>query len=121
MLFAFAGLTLILLASAQRQRVVVDVYPRVVMAGGAVRLIARVARHPDNRLLRISLDCERFYTASEIELEGVNAPITHQLPLVEGLPPGACVALAQLGVAGGGVINSTPVELVVAGGDPDAR
>jgi hypothetical protein len=106
-------------------RVSVDVYPRVVMAPASVRVIAKVTPHPDNRLLRISLDCPNFYDATEIELEGLNAPITHGASgdrgVIEGIPAGECEVLAQVVTADGKVIQSTAVTLIVAGGEPDAR
>jgi hypothetical protein len=102
-------------------RVSVDVYPRVVMAPASVRLIARVTPAAENRLLTITLDCPNFYDSTEIELEGLNAPKTHQMPVLEGIPAGECEALAVVTTADGKTVRSAPQVLVVAGGDPDAR
>jgi hypothetical protein len=113
------GLFVVLLAlAAGGPKVEMAVYPRVAMAPATLKLTARVERHADNRLLRISLDCENFYAATEIELEGDRAPRTHQLPLIEGIPQGACVAVAEVAQTGGKVRRSTPVDVEIIGAEP---
>ncbi|MGH9202989.1 MAG: hypothetical protein ACRD2A_17325 [Vicinamibacterales bacterium] len=42
-----------------------------------VQSIVRVSPHPDNRLLRITLDSPNFYRSSDIELEGADAARSH--------------------------------------------
>jgi hypothetical protein len=117
-LTVLVGITAAVALAHAAARVQVEVYPRVAMAPATLKLTARVERHPDNRLLRISLDCERFYAASEIELEGDRAPRTHQLPLIEGIPAGPCVVLAEVATVTGQVLRSTAVDVEVVGGEP---
>ncbi len=110
------GLGVVALHAAARVRV--EVYPRIAMAPATIKVTARVEPHADNRLLRVTVDCERFYDATEIELEGEKAAKTHQLPLIEGVPAGPCEVLAEVGTAQGKVLRSVAVTLEVAGGEP---
>jgi hypothetical protein len=44
---------------------------------GYVQSLIRVSPHPDNRLLRVTLDSADFYRSSDIELEGARAATIH--------------------------------------------
>ena len=46
---------------------------------GYVRGLIRVSPHPDNRLLRVTLDSPDFYRSSDIELDGADAATSHFL------------------------------------------
>lgn len=100
---------------AAAPRVKVEAYPRIAMAPAALKLTARVDPHPDNRMLRIVLDCERFYAASEIQLDGADAARTHQLPIIEGVPAGGCEVTAAVTDNRGKVLTSLAVTVLVAG------
>lgn len=64
----------------------IQVYPRVLQAGGEVRLTCRVPRNAANRKLRAGFD---QWTAYERDLEGEDAPVTwdrwfHHVPCAPG-------------------------------------
>ena len=46
---------------------------------GYVRSLVRVSPHPDNRLLRVTLDSADYYRSSDIELDGADAARSHFL------------------------------------------
>ena len=109
------ALLLVLAALSGGPRVSVRVYPRVALAPATLKLTGVVEPHPDNRVVRITLDCENFYHSSEIQLEGENAAKTYQLPLIEGIPQGMCEVRAEVGTSTGKVISSTPVAIEIMG------
>jgi hypothetical protein len=57
------------------------------MAPATFRSTVFVEKHPDNRILRVSVDGENFYRSSDIPLEGTEAPRTHEV-LWRDLPAG---------------------------------
>ncbi len=79
----------------------VSVYPRVVFAGGAVRLRCRVPRHPANRELIWGM---ADYRTSFTALDGEEAAVTHE-QLIQAVPCEAGAAFC----------------LVRRSGEPDAR
>jgi len=44
---------------------------------GYVQSLIRVVPHPDNRLLRVTIDSADFYRSSDIELDGADAARSH--------------------------------------------
>ncbi len=46
---------------------------------GYVQSVIRVSPHPDNRLLRVTLDSADYYRSSDIELDGAEAATSHFL------------------------------------------
>jgi hypothetical protein len=55
----------------------VRVTPRFAVAPGGVRSSIRVNPHEANRVLRVEIDSGDFYRASQIELAGDHAALTH--------------------------------------------
>ncbi len=60
---------------------------RFVFAPGAVQSRIRVTPHPDNRLLRVTLDSPDFYRSSDIQLDGAEAALNH-FQIWKSLPEG---------------------------------
>jgi hypothetical protein len=50
---------------------------RLVTAPGYLRSVIRVAPSDDNRTLRVTIDSEDYFRASEIQLDGASAPMSH--------------------------------------------
>ena len=68
--------------------VTLAVRPTVVFAGRDVRTTVRTPRDPRNRELRIIVEAPEYYASSDVQLDGVDAPATHQFTWKE-LPGGA--------------------------------
>ena len=68
--------------------VTLAVRPNVVFAGRDVRTTVRTPRDPRNRELRIIVDAPDYYASSDVQLDGDDAPATHQFTWKE-LPSGA--------------------------------
>jgi hypothetical protein len=68
--------------------VTLAVRPTVLFAGRDVRTTVRTPRDPRNRELRIIVDAADYYASSDVQLDGVDAPATHQFTWKE-LPGGA--------------------------------
>jgi hypothetical protein len=64
------------------------VRPNVLFAGRDVRTTVRTPRDPRNRELRVVVDAADYYASSDVQLDGVDAPATHQFTWKE-LPSGA--------------------------------
>lgn len=47
------------------------------LSPGYVQSLIRVRPHPDNRLLRVTLDSSNFYRSSDVQLEGASAATNH--------------------------------------------
>ena len=62
--------------------------PTIVFAGRDVRATVRTPRDPRNRELRVTVEAPDFYAASDVQLDGTDAPATHQFTWRE-LPSGA--------------------------------
>ena len=70
------------------------------MAPARVCSTVRIDSHADNRVLRVELDSPDYYRASEIQLDGAEAPRMHQI-LWGDLPAGHYrVAAVLLGTRG---------------------
>ena len=68
--------------------VTLAVRPTVLFAGRDVRTTVRTPRDPRNRELRIIVEASDYYAASDVQLDGDDAPATHQFTWKE-LPSGA--------------------------------
>jgi hypothetical protein len=64
------------------------VRPTVLFAGRDVRTTVRTPRDPRNRELRIVVEAADYFKSSDVQLDGVDAPATHQFTWKE-LPSGA--------------------------------
>ena len=64
------------------------VRPTILFAGKDVRATVKTPRDPRNRELRIIVEAADYYAASDVQLDGVDAPATHQFTWKE-LPSGA--------------------------------
>jgi hypothetical protein len=82
-------------ARAAESAAAISVTPLKAFAPPTVQAFVRVPRHPDNRLLRVTLDSGAFYRSSDLPLEGANAPTTHWVRW-PSLPPGNYVVLLEL-------------------------
>ena len=68
--------------------VTIAVRPTVAFAGRDVRTTIRTPRDPRNRELRVVVDAPDYYASSDVQLDGTDAPATHQFTWRE-LPGGA--------------------------------
>ena len=73
----------------------VRVTPLVRLTRGAAHGLAIVPRHADNRALRIILESEDYYSLSEVQLDGEDAPQNHVLNWRD-LPPGSYRVTVQV-------------------------
>lgn len=80
-------IALLLLLFAAGPTVTVDIYPRVIPAGGEARLSCRVPRREEHRWVALGIEHE---TRSERQLDGSAAPALHLLSVrVVGCEAGA--------------------------------
>ena len=68
--------------------VTLAVRPTVLFAGRDVRATVKTPRDPRNRELRITIEAADYYASSEVQLDGVDAPASHQFTWKE-LPSGS--------------------------------
>lgn len=72
----------------------------VTIGSDALRLLATVERHADNRRLRVVVDSGSFYRSSEIQIDGIEAPRNHELRW-QPFPAGAyCIEATLVRVTG---------------------
>jgi hypothetical protein len=94
-------------AGGEMPKLTVRVTPLVRVSRGDARGVVVVTRHKDNRLLRVILESEDYYSLSEVQLEGEDAPQSHSF-YWRDLPPGAyCVTVHVYGT--GGLRDSTSI------------
>ena len=67
--------------------VTIGVRPTIAFAGGDVRTTVRTPRDARNRELRIIVEAPEYYASSDVQLDGTDAPATHQFTWKE-LPSG---------------------------------
>jgi hypothetical protein len=75
------------LSHAADAPVTLAVRPSVLFAGRDVRATVRTPRDPRNRELRIVVEAADYYKSSDVQLDGTDAPATHQFNL-QALPSG---------------------------------
>ena len=68
-------------------KLTVRVTPLMRVTRGDARGVVSVPRHAANRVLRIILESEFYYTRSDVQLDGEDAPQTHAF-YWRDLPPG---------------------------------
>ena|SRR5690242_4467079 len=100
LLLILAAVCLVALATDQ---LAIKVTPRVLFAGGALRLTCHVPRDPNNRLLEYGII--NYRERSQRQLDGDHAPITWQM-LMEKIPCGSGPAYCAV------VKNDSSSELV---------
>ena len=83
-----AGATHRQTAGGDMPKLTVRVTPLVRVSRGDAHGVVIVARHPNNRLLRVILESEDYYSLSEVQLDGEDAPQSHSFDWRD-LPPGA--------------------------------
>jgi hypothetical protein len=66
------------LVQASDAAVAVAVRPTVSFAGGEVRAVVRTPRDARNRELRVVVEAADYYSSSDVQLDGDEAPATHQ-------------------------------------------
>lgn len=69
------------------------VTPLFALAGYPVQAMVRVTPNSDNRLLRIMVDSENYFQSSDVQLNGLDAAVTHYVPM-KALPAGRYELLA---------------------------
>jgi hypothetical protein len=85
---------------------------RFAMSPAQMRSLVRVAPHEANRRLRIVIDSADFYRASEIELDGMQAPLNHYFAW-SALPAGSYSIVATvLGADGPRASTDLPFEVI---------
>jgi hypothetical protein len=62
----------------EQQKVTVKNKPAVLWAGGEVKTTVRTPRDARNRELRVIVEGADYYASSDVQLDGVDAPTTHQ-------------------------------------------
>ena len=77
------------------EHLALQVTRRLVTAPGYLRSVIRVAPSDDNRKLRVTIDSEDYFRASEIQLDGASAPMSHFIDWKQ-LPAGAYELTATL-------------------------
>jgi hypothetical protein len=80
------GITAEVLAE-QRGKLEMRLSGSVAMAPAVLRSTVFVEQHPDNRMLRVSIDGENYFGSSDIPLEGADSKRSHFLEW-KGLPAG---------------------------------
>src|SRR5262249_34982607 len=70
------------------KKLTVHVTPLVHLTRTDARGVVTVPKHRDNRVLRVILESQDYYTASDVELDGDNAPQSHTF-YWRDLPPGS--------------------------------
>ena len=71
----------------QRARLEMRLSGSVALAPAVLRSTVFVEQHPDNRMLRVSIDGENYFGSSDIPLEGSESKRSHFLEW-KGLPAG---------------------------------
>ncbi len=81
--------------------------PRIAFGPSNVRALIQVEPHPDNRLLRVTIDSGGYYRSTDIQLEGAETPKSHFV-VWKSVPPGQYIFAAT--VFGPGVIRHRAVQ-----------
>jgi hypothetical protein len=82
-------------APVDRSKLTVRVTPLVLLTRGEARGVVIVPRHEDNRMLRVILESENYYSLSDIQLDGEYAALSYPLSWRD-LPPGSYSATVQV-------------------------
>ena len=88
---------------------------RFAMSPAQMRSLVRVAPHENNRRLRIVVDSPDYYRASEIDLDGVEAPLNHYFAW-SALPAGSySIVVTVLGADGPRASTELPFDVIGPG------
>ena len=118
-LVGFSGVLLAgALSSAADAPVTLAVRPTILFAGRDVRTTVHTPRDARNRELRIVVEAADYYKSSDVQLDGTDAPATHQFNW-QGLPSGAYRVEAIL-TREGGETRSVTQCFAVLGPDDSA-
>jgi hypothetical protein len=82
-------------APADHSRLTVRVTPLVRLTRGDARGVVIVPRDADNRVLRVILESEDYYSRSDIQLDGEDAALSYPVSWRD-LPPGSYCVTAQV-------------------------
>jgi hypothetical protein len=97
-------------AAADVPKLTVRVTPLVRVTRGDASGMVSVPRHADNRVLRVILESEDYYRASDVQLDGEDAPQSHSF-YWRDVPPGSYRVTVQVygteGLRGSTSIGST--------------
>lgn len=69
--------------------------PLVLLNRGEARALVMVPRHADNRVLRVILESDDYYSLSEIQLDGEDAALSYPISWRD-LPPGSYSVTVQV-------------------------
>jgi hypothetical protein len=87
-------------APADDSRLTVRATPLLLLTRGEARGLVMVPRHADNRVLRVILESEDYYSQSDIQLDGESAALSYPVSWRD-LPPGSyCVTVQVYGPTG---------------------
>jgi len=104
----------VLAQNANTRPVELRLTSRFAMSPAQMRSLVRVAPHEDNRRLRIELDSPDYYRASEIDLDGMQAPLNHYFAW-SALPAGSySIVVTVLGANGPRASSELPFEVIGA-------
>ena len=76
------------LAEGDVPKTTVRVTPLVRLTRGDARGVVTVERHTDNRMLRVIIESENYYSRSDVQLDGEDASRIHAF-YWQDLPPGS--------------------------------
>jgi hypothetical protein len=94
-------------APADDSRLTVRATALVLLTRGEARALVMVPRHADNRVLRVILESEDYYSVSDIQLDGEDAALSYPISWRD-LPPGSyCVTVQVYGPTGMRTSTST--------------
>lgn len=82
-------------APADQSRLTVRFTPLVRLTRGEARGMVIVPRHADNRVLRVILESQDYYSRSDIPLDGEDAALSYPLSWRD-LPPGSYSVTVQV-------------------------
>jgi hypothetical protein len=109
------SLARVLTRDANTRPVELRLTSRFAMSPATMRSLVRVAPHEDNRKLRVEVDSAAYFRASEIDLDGKNAPPNHYFAWSE-LPAGTySIVVTVLGANGRRESSELPFQVLGSG------
>jgi hypothetical protein len=94
-------------AAGEVPKLTVRFTPLVRVTPGEARGVVTVPRHLDNRVLRVILESDDYYSLSAVQLDGEDAPLSHSFSWRD-LPPGSYRVTVQV-YGTGGLRDSTSI------------
>ena len=109
------SLARVLTQTANTRPIELRLTSRFAISPATMRSLVRVAPHEDNRKLRIEIDSPGYFRASEIDLDGLNAPPNHYFTWSE-LPAGSySIVVTVLGTNGRRISSGLPFQILGPG------